>query len=51
VPPRSVAPHSALHHINANPVRLMALVLLALTAEEIWSTLNPGKDVIEASVF
>ena len=41
---------SALHHITQQLVRLMAPVL-SFTAEEIWSTLNPGKDVIEASVF
>ena len=41
---------SALHHITQLLVRLMAPVL-SFTAEEIWSTLNPGKDVTEASVF
>ena len=41
---------SALHHITQQLVRLMAPVL-SFTAEEIWSTLNPGKDVTEASVF
>ncbi len=41
---------SALHLITQQLVRLMAPVL-SFTAEEIWSTLNPGKDVTEASVF
>ena len=41
---------SALHHITQQLVRLMAPVL-SFTAEEIWSTLNPGKDITEASVF
>ena len=41
---------SALHHITQQLVRLMAPVL-SFTAEEIWSTLNPDKDVTEASVF
>ncbi len=41
---------SALHHVTQQLVRLMAPVL-SFTAEEIWSTLNPGKDVTEASVF
>ena len=41
---------SALHHITQQLVRLMAPVL-SFTAEEIWSTLNPGKEVTEASVF
>ena len=41
---------SALHHITQQLVRLMAPVL-SFTAEEIWSTLNPGKDVTQASVF
>ena len=41
---------SALHHIMQQLVRLMAPVL-SFTAEEIWSTLNPGKDITEASVF
>ena len=41
---------SALHHITQQLVRLMAPVL-SFTAEEIWSTLNQGKDVTEASVF
>ncbi len=41
---------SALHHVTQQLVRLMAPVL-SFTAEEIWSTLNPGKDVAEASVF
>ena len=41
---------SALHHITQQLVRLMAPVL-SFTAEEIWSTLNPGKDVTDASVF
>ena len=41
---------SVLHHITQQLVRLMAPIL-SFTAEEIWSTLNPGKDVTEASVF
>jgi isoleucyl-tRNA synthetase len=41
---------SALHHITQQLVRLMAPIL-SFTAEEIWSTLNPGKDVTEASIF
>ena len=41
---------SALHQITQQLVRLIAPVL-SFTAEEIWSTLNPGKDVTEASVF
>ncbi len=41
---------SALHLITQQLVRLMAPVL-SFTAEEIWSTLNPGKNVTEASVF
>ncbi len=41
---------SALHHITQQLVRLMAPVL-SFTAEEIWATLNLGKDVTEASVF
>jgi isoleucyl-tRNA synthetase len=41
---------SALHHVTQQLVRLMAPIL-SFTAEEIWSTLNPGKDVSEASVF
>ena len=41
---------SALHQITQQLVRLMAPVL-SFTAEEIWATLNPGKDVTEASVF
>jgi isoleucyl-tRNA synthetase len=41
---------TALHHITQTLVRLMAPVL-SFTAEEIWSTLNPGKSCIEASVF
>jgi len=41
---------TALHHITQQLVRLMAPVL-SFTAEEAWATLNPGKDVTEASVF
>ena len=41
---------TALHHITQQLVRLMAPVL-SFTAEEVWATLNPGKDVTEASVF
>jgi isoleucyl-tRNA synthetase len=41
---------SALHHITQQLVRLMAPIL-SFTAEEIWATLHPGKDVTEASVF
>jgi isoleucyl-tRNA synthetase len=41
---------SALHHITRQLVQLMAPVM-SFTAEEVWATLNPGKDVTEASVF
>jgi isoleucyl-tRNA synthetase len=41
---------TALHHITQTLVRLMAPVM-SFTAEEIWSTLNPGKSCVEASVF
>ncbi len=41
---------TALHHITQQLVRLMAPIL-SFTAEEIWATLHPGKDVTEASVF
>jgi len=41
---------SALHHITHQLVQLMAPVM-SFTAEEVWATLNPGKDVTEASVF
>jgi isoleucyl-tRNA synthetase len=41
---------SALHHITRQLVTLMAPVM-SFTAEEVWATLNTGKDVTEASVF
>ncbi|TAG05513.1 MAG: isoleucine--tRNA ligase [Betaproteobacteria bacterium] len=41
---------TALHHITQTLVRLMAPVM-SFTAEEVWSTLNPGKSCVEASVF
>ena len=41
---------SALHQITQQLVRLIAPVL-SFTAEEIWSTLNPGREVTQASVF
>jgi isoleucyl-tRNA synthetase len=41
---------SALHHITRQLVQLMAPVM-SFTAEEVWATLNPGRDVTEASVF
>jgi isoleucyl-tRNA synthetase len=41
---------SALHHILNAVVRLVAPIL-SFTAEEIWSTMNPGKTVTESSVF